>query len=191
MRARPPRPVNLICGLISSDPDLMDRAVKLLSDHAGPVDAASETFDFTWTDYYTAEMGEGLLRRFVSFERLIRPDELPAIKNLTNDLEAKICYDLAFPESQRQVNLDPGYLTLAKLVLATCKDYSHRIYLRDGIFAESTLHYEGGKWVAWPWTYPDFAGGQYHTFLSEVRELYRRKLNGVCDATRSRRERSA
>lgn len=169
----------------------MDRCVRLMSDHAGPVDAASETFAFDWTDYYTAEMGEGLLRRFVSFERLIRPDELPAIKNLTNDLEAKICYDLAFPESQRQVNLDPGYLTMAKLVLATCKDYSHRIYLRDGIFAESTLHYEGGKWVAWPWTYPDFASDRYHGFLDQVRELYREKLNARGEPDLPRRGRSA
>jgi len=173
---RPARPVNLICGLISNDPDLMVRAVGLMSHYYGPTDEVSETWPFACTDYYELEMGEGLQRRFVSFERLIDPSELVDTKILTNDLEQRICRDCGLPEEQRRVNMDPGYVSLSKLVLATTKDYSHRIYLRSGIYAESTLHYEHGRWVGWPWTYPDYADTRYHAFFVEVRERFKTKL---------------
>jgi hypothetical protein len=173
---RPARPVNLLCGIISNDPDLMARAMQLMRDHAGSIDAESEPRPFDSTDYYELEMGENLRRWFVSFERLIDPGELAAIKLLTNELEERIGYDCGLPAGRRPVNLDPGYLSLSKLVLATTKDFSHRIYLRDGIFAESTLHFEHGHWVPWPWTYPDCADGRYHGFFTEVRERYKAKL---------------
>ncbi len=174
--ARPPRPVNLVCGLISNDPDLMLRAVRMLSGHAGPVDEMSDEWPFDDTDYYTLEMGEDLRRRFVSFERLVDPVELAAIKILTNGIERQINYECGLPPEQRRVNLDPGYLTMSKLVLATTKDFSHRVYLRDGIYAESTLHYEAGSWKPWPWTYPDYARGRYDAFFERVRERLREKL---------------
>ncbi len=175
------KPVNLICGMISSDTDLFARAIRLMGEHYGATDAVSEVWPFDMTDYYLPEMGEDLRRQFVSFKRLVNPQELAAIKILTNQLERRICRDLGLPEDRRLINLDPGYLTLGKLVLATTKDFSHRIYLRDGIFAESTLHYEGGRWVAWPWTYPDYAGSRYHGFFEEVRELYKDKMNAGQD----------
>lgn len=175
---RSPRPVNLICGLISNDPDLMVRAVRLLEQHQGPTDAVSELWPFDDTDYYAVEMGEALQRQFVSFARLIDPGELPGIKVLTDSLERRVNYELGLPEDRRRVNLDPGYLTLSKLVLATTKDYAHRLYLGNGIYAESTLHYEHGHWAAWPWTYPDYAGPRYHAFFERLREQYKGKLPG-------------
>lgn len=174
---RPARPVNLICGLISNDRDLMARAVHLLSEYAGPVEERTEFWPFDFTDYYALEMGESLERQFVSFERLIDPAELRHQKRLTNELESRICRDCALPDTQRPVNLDPGYLSLSKLVLATTKDYSHRIYLGGGIYAESTLHYEAGGWRPWPWTYPDYADSRYHAFFERVRERLKAKLN--------------
>lgn len=174
---RAPRPVNLICGLISSDPDLMSRAVRLLVQHQGPTDLVSRLYPFDLTEYYTVEMGEDLQRQFVSFERLIDPGQLPGIKVLTNDLERRICYDLGLPEEQRRVNLDPGYLSLSKIVLATTKDFSHRLYVGGGIYAESTLHFEEGHWKPWPWTYPDYADTRYHGFFEQVRALFKDKLN--------------
>ncbi len=174
---RSARPVNLICGLISNDPDLMARAIRMLSEYSGPTDETSQLWPFDSTEYYELEMGENLQRQFVSFERLIDPAELASLKILTNQLERRICYECGVPAEQRRVNLDPGYLSLSKLVLATTKDYSHRIYLRDGIYAESTLHYENGGWVAWPWTYPDFADSRYHAFFDSVRERFKQKLS--------------
>jgi hypothetical protein len=175
--ARSPRPVNLISGLISNDPDLVARAVRMLCEYAGPTDAVSPLWPFDSTDYYELEMGEGLQRQFVSFERLIDPGDLAHQKVLSNELERRIGYECGLPAGQRRVNLDPGYLTLSKLVLATTKDYSHRLYLRDGIYAESTLHFENGRWTVWPWTYPDYADARYHAFFEQVRELYKAKLN--------------
>lgn len=178
---RSPRPVNLFCGLISNDPGLMKRAVRLLEQHQGPTDVVSEIWPFDMTEYYTAEMGEDLQRQFVSFARLIEPGELPSIKILTNSLERRVNHDLGLPEEQRRVNLDPGYLTLSKIVLATTKDFSHRLYLGNGIYAESTLHFENGRWVAWPWTYPDYADERYHAFFEQLRESYRAKLSQASD----------
>jgi hypothetical protein len=174
---RSPKPVNLFCGIISNDPDLMDRAVRMLCEYAGPTDAVSELWPFDSTEYYELEMGEDLRRKFVSFEKWIDPGDLAHQKILSNELERRICYELGYPPDQRRVNLDPGYLSLSKIVLATTKDYSHRLYLRDGIYAESTLHFESGKWIPWPWTYPDFADARYHGFFTQVRELFKIKLN--------------
>jgi hypothetical protein len=173
---RSPRAVNLICGLISSDPDLMARAIRFLVQSYGPTDGVSELWPFDDTDYYQAEMGPDLHRQFVSFEKLIDAGGIAAIKAHTNDLEARICHDCGLTPNERPVNLDPGYLELSKLVLATTKNGSHRIYLRDGIYAESTLHYRDGRWTAWPWSYPDYASDRYHPFFEQVRQRYKAKL---------------
>lgn len=155
----------------------MQRAIRQLEQHQGPVDAVSEVWPFDMTEYYAVEMGEDLQRQFVSFQSLIDPILLPSIKILTNDLERRVCYELGLPTEQRRVNLDPGYLSLSKIVLATTKDFSHRMYVGNGIYAESTLHFEKGGWMAWPWTYPDYASPRYHAFFDQVRELYRAKIS--------------
>ena len=113
----------------------MSRAIRLLTEYAGPTDDVSEVWPFDSTDYYELEMGENLKRRFVSFRELASPDALAATKTLTNDLEKRITRDCGFADTQRLVNLDPGYLTLSKFVLATTKDFAHRVYVRDGIYA--------------------------------------------------------
>jgi hypothetical protein len=115
-------------------------------------------------------MGPNLLRKFVGFEKLIRPKELASAKLFTNDLEEKISE--RFGSERRVINLDPGYITLAKLVLASTKDYSHRIYLGDGIFAEVTLYYSNKRFHAWPWTYPDYKTSDYCRFFERMRKLY-------------------
>ena len=173
---RPPKPVQLICGMFSNDPDLMARAVQLMRKMFGPTDEVTERWPFASTEYYELEMGDGLERQFAAFERLVNPEELPYIKRQTNDLENRICTDCGLPPDSRRVNLDPGYLSLGKLVLATTKDASHRVYLRDGIYAESTLYFMDGHWQARPWTYPDFAAETYHPFFDGVRERLKAKL---------------
>jgi hypothetical protein len=133
-------------------------------------------------------MGEGLYRGFVAFEKLIDPERLAEIKIATNDIEARIAEAVhngaepwagKTPPPVRPVNLDPGYLTLAKLILASMKDFSHRIYLRGGVYAEITLQYRNG-WQALPWTFPDYASGRYDAFLHQARQRlhqYERKEN--------------
>ncbi len=167
---RPPRKVKLICGMLSGDVDLMRRARQMLRRWYGDVDEESETWPFDATDYYEPEMGPELKRMFVSFARLIDPGELAHIKAETNRLEAEICDQAGALPEFRLVNLDPGYISLSKLVLATTKDYSHRVYIGDGMYAEATLYWQNGAWRAWPYTYPDYASDRYHAFFARVRD---------------------
>jgi len=172
-RPRTPQSVKLFVGLLSGDPDLLRRAIQLVGKRWGPVDLESPVWPFEQTDYYTAEMGPHLRRCFLSFERLIAPARLPEIKLCTNALEQRLADECLSPECARPVNIDPGYLDLAKLILATTKDHGHRVYLDQGIYAEVTLRYAGGAWQPWPWTYPDYRQPEYHAFFDRVRSAYR------------------
>lgn len=133
---------------------------------------ASAVFDFCETDYYAPSMGAGLKLQIWGFDRPTRADELAAIKQQTNVWEAAYAKLRSWPES-RPLNLDPGYVTLGKFVLATTKDHAHRVYLRDGIFAEVTLAFSQGAWRAWPWTYPNYRRADYQQFLSACRDRFR------------------
>jgi hypothetical protein len=166
-KTRPPEPVSLICGLLAGSQALLDETIALLVNEIGGIDLVSETWPFSFTDYYEEEMGPDLKRCFVSFAKLIDPGELAAVKRRTNDLERAVSGTVARP-----VNLDPGIVSGSQLLLASAKPHAHRIYLRDGIYAEVTLIYRGGQWTALPWTYPDYASGLYFPFLSTVREQW-------------------
>lgn len=168
-RPRTAKPVRLFAGLLSGDADLLRRTRQVLARRYGPIDLESEVWPFTDTDYYREAMGASLLRQFVSFERLIRPDDLAEIKLTTNRLEDELAEErLAFGIA-RPVNIDPGYIDLAKVVLATTKDRAHRIYVGSGICAEVTLYRENEAWQASPWTYRDYKRPEYHGFFDEVR----------------------
>jgi hypothetical protein len=167
-RPRRAEPVKLFVGLLGGDEDLLRRARQLLTRAWGPIEHETPIRDFTYSDYYRAEMGEGLRRVFLVFERPIAADEIAEIKLATNALEKEIA-DQAMADVERPVNIDPGYVDLAKLVLATTKDRSHRIYLGQGIYAEVTLHYSDERWQASPWTYPEFHEPDIQAFLSDVR----------------------
>ena len=175
-RTRPPKRAKLFCGLLSADEDLLVQTRRRLTAQFGPADLVSDIWPFDCTDYYADEMGDEIKRQFVFFEQLVSVERLSEIKRLTNALELRLCDDLALPHEARPVNIDPGYMTLSKLVLATTKDYSHRIHVQGGIYAEVTLHYEKGQWQPWPWTYPDYAANTYHAVFERAREVYKRQL---------------
>ena len=167
--------VCLIIGVLSAFDDLLDAAAGACEKEFGAIALRSDTFPFDCTDYYEHEMGVGIRRRFLSFAELVEPSRLPDIKLRTNDMEAELAR--ARPGNlPRPVNLDPGYLTLSKLVLATTKDHAHRIYLRDGIYAEVTLSYRHGAWQPMPWTYPDYRTEAYVRFFDDVRTRCRPQL---------------
>lgn len=163
--------------MIGPDHDLMRRARKMLTRAFGETDLTSDVWPFDATDYYEAEMGPDLKRWFVSFNELISPERLAEIKRTTMELEARLADDCLRPRDQRVVNLDPGYIALSKLVLATTKDHAHRIYIQRGIYAEVTLQFTKGTWQAWPWTYPDYAADTYHPFFMQVRQRLVEQLN--------------
>jgi hypothetical protein len=178
-RAKPAPKAKLFCGLLASDLDLMTEAIRRLRKHFGPTDLESEVWPFEQTDYYAPEMGDDIRRRFVFFEELIAVGRLAEIKRLSNDLERRVCEDTLNPPDRRPVNIDPGYMTLSKLVLATTKDYAHRIYLDRGIYGEVTLQYANGGWQAYPWTYPDYAAGTYSTCFEAARETLKEQLRNA------------
>ncbi len=166
-------PVKLIMGMISADASLFSSVEASLSQKFGPADFWSEIMPFDYTDYYTREMGADLLRKFMSFEKLIQPEEIVAIKRFTNDLEGEFLYPNT---DRRRINLDPGYVSAAKLVLASTKDHIHRLYLRDGVYAETTLRMEKGTFRAWQWTYPDYRSEKYIDIFNEIRRIYLEQL---------------
>lgn len=177
--AHEPEKVTLICGLLAGDPALLPAARAGLVEAFGALDATSAVWPFATTEYYAAEMGPAIVRQFVSFADPFAMDRLAEVKLATNALEREIARAQGGDRPARPVNLDPGYVTLGSLVLATTKDRAHRIYLGRGIFAEVTLGYEAGGWRAWPWTYPDYAAPTYHPFFTQVREdLKRRRRAG-------------
>ena len=160
-------PVKLFMGFIFADESYVFKANQILIKRFGAIDLESETLDFVYTDYYKKEMGEGLKRRFISFKKLIPPDILPEIKIFTNRLENRLS-----TQQRRNINIDPGYLDMAKVILASTKDYSHRIYIKRGIFAEVTLFYQNKEFQPWPWTYPDYKTKDYREIFNKIRQLY-------------------
>jgi hypothetical protein len=172
--ARGPQPVKLIASLLTGEIALLADAKEALSQIFGPVDFESELLSFDHSDYYAAEFGSGLQRQIVTFEQLVDPGDLPAIKRQTNDLE------WARAEGEhRRVNIDPGYVSLGKLVLASTKNHGHRLYLGQGIYGEVTLTYQQGRFRPWPWTYPDYASDRYCAMFGKVRERYKTQLRGT------------
>ena len=174
--ARRPDNVKLICGMISApaQPDLFAEAVEALSQAFGSTDLLSDVMPFDLTDYYEPEMGQPLSRQFVSFAAPVSPDVLVDAKLRTNAIEADFAERRQGARGPRRpINLDPGLIAPSRLVLASMKDFSHRIYLSRGVYGEVTMMYRKGQWESLPWTFPDFASGRYDTFLTGVRELLR------------------
>ena len=160
-------PVKLICGIIYAlDSVFLKAKVELVSSF-GPVDSVSDPFPFSLTDYYVQQMGDSLHRRFLSFEQLRSPEILSSAKQKTNALEEKIWIEEG--TSHRAVNLDPGCLSGYALIMATAKNFSHRIPLTGGIYAHLELLF-GKKGVkTLEWTYPDFREDRYHDWLLKIR----------------------
>ena len=170
-----PDPGNLIVGIIAAGRELIPLATSVLEAQYGRTDGMSDIIDFSFTDYYRSEMGEKLMRAWVSFANLQPLARLAEIKLTTNRLENQF----RTAEGNRRVNLDPGLLTLHNLVLATTKNYAHRIYLRDGIFAELAIIYQHGGFRPQAWTYPDYQSPEALSFLRRVREAYIEKLAAI------------
>ena len=171
-RACEPPVAKLICGMISSSRELLDEAPVVLGEPFGPTDLLSEVMDFDFTDYYDREMGAPLYRRLVSFAGRFGPGALAQAKRTTNAIE-KDFSRRASGSPARPINLDPGYVTQAAVVLASMKGFAHRIYLGDGVYGEVTLLAHKNRWEPLPWTFPDYASGRYDAFLTAVRDRLR------------------
>ena len=159
----------LIIGFIYNTEENYERALKIMVDKFGAVDFETEEFSFTeeFSSYYDEELGGEAKRRILSFERLVDPEEQADIKTFTNSVEAEFSID-----GNRKVNLDPGFLSHGRLLLATTKKTGFRIPLKDGIYTELTLFYARGAWQKLPWTYRDYQSERVQSFLTTVRRRY-------------------
>ncbi len=166
------KPVKHFCAVTFTNDFELNSILQRIETVFGEIEKKSEIFFFDqFTDYYMPEMGENLQKLFVSFKKLQDPDHLIQYKLQSNHLE-----DEFLIKEQRQVNIDPGYLTEAKLVLATTKDYSHRIYLGKGIFGDLHLYFENGSFKKQYWTYPDYQQPLAINFFNEIRTQYREQM---------------
>jgi len=176
-----PKRALLLIALSSRYDEALAWAEQRTSSEFGPVRLKSEAFDFTETDYYQPTMGTELKKQFLVFESLIDPSTLSQIKHATNAMEQEYLQQQGHAEP-RPLNLDPGYLTLAKLVLASTKDHAHRIYLANGIYAEVTLNYRKQGWKQCDWTYPDYQRKDFQNFFTRCRQTLRNGSGGTCSA---------
>ena len=162
-----PKQAKLVAGIILKEKGLIETLANELAERFGPVDVISRWFSFDYTSYYEPEMGFPLFRRMLAFKILIEQQNLSAIKTFTNDMES------GYSENgKRAVNIDPGYMLCERFVLATGKNYTHRIYIGNNIYADLTLIYQEGGFKRLPWTYPDYADDNMLAYLKNVRHKY-------------------
>jgi len=176
-RRKVPSPARLLVSVIYREERDFDRSLRTISGRLGTVARISEPFPFDRTEYYEREMGAPLFRRFLLATEAVSRDELAAAKLTAEAIENEFLVN-----GKRTVNIDPGLLTDENVVLATGKNYSHRIYLHDGVFADLTLVFEKGEYRPLPWTYPDYASTEIRAFLAgwrrEFREERKQALGG-------------
>ncbi|NLP09616.1 DUF4416 family protein [bacterium] len=164
---RMPAPVCPILALTYQQRDQADHALEWFKERAGEVSTGSEPFAFTHTRYYEPEMGSDLTKIFYAFVELMDPADLVSLKLHSNQIEERLSV-----HGRRRVNLDPGYLEAAKLILATTKNFSHRIYLGQGIYGDVQLYWRDGRFQSNPWTYPDYQAAATLAFFTRVRDNY-------------------
>jgi hypothetical protein len=163
--------VKLFCGLIFSQTVAAEKAKNILGEHFSAIDSQSDVIPFALTDYYQVEMGAPLFRQFFSFAELVNPEKLPEIKIFTNKLEKQLT-----KSGKRTINIDPGYISDANVIIATCKNHYHRVPLKRGIYAHLEYILKNKQLFFLPWTYPDFKTEEYISFFNELMGIYRGQI---------------
>ena len=165
------KPVKLVASVIFKEEKYRKYAEERLKRAYGPPEPFEKTLPFDYTGYYCEEFGKPLKRKLICFKKLLNGEKAPAVKLAANKIETS-----CLAGGKRVVNIDPGYVTEAKLVLLTTKDYTHRVYVGRRIFAESTLFFQDGTFRSWPWTYPDYASRELISYFNDVRQIYMRDI---------------
>jgi len=163
--------VKPICAVTFTENINLARVIQKLEEVLGPVEDKTEPFDFSFTNYYLDEMGTDLKKVFLSFRNLMMPGQLPKMKLETNKIEA----DWSI-KGKRQVNLDPGYITTSKLVLASTKNFAHRIFLSDCIYGDLQMQYRHNQFHVQAWTYPDYQTKSAMDFFHKVRQSFAQQV---------------
>ena len=171
---REPNPAKLVIRFLFSDQGAQLQALDGLASDFGPMDFLSMPGDFPYTTYYDEEMGRGIRRQTAAYLNLVAHGSLPDIKLRTNEIESRFLQN-----GKRLVNIDPGILSMERLVLATGKNFIHRVYLREGIWADLTLIYREGAYRPLPWTYPDYREPEFLHYLETLRKKLKFQQEGI------------
>jgi hypothetical protein len=166
-------PAKLVVRFLFRSHEVRMEALEELCARFGPADFLSAPLPFSYTTYYDRELGPGLVRQTCSFAGLVQPDLLADIKLFTNGIEARLS-----EQGRRRINIDPGILSEERLILATGKNFTHRVYLRDGIYADLTLMFQKGAYQPFPWTYPDYRAEDFIKLLGTLREKLKLQRTG-------------
>jgi hypothetical protein len=162
-----PHPAKLFVTVFLNDTSLFEEVAKSLSEKYGKIDILSQWAAFDNTSYYEKEMGRNLQRRVIIFKDLIRQSDIADIKHFAISIEKELSNG-----DDRNVNIDPGYLLMERFVLATCKNFAHKIYVGKGVYADLTLIYKDGRYNTLPWTFPNYKDEKMIDFISNVRKKY-------------------
>ncbi len=169
-RIQKPPKGRLIVSIIYSSWDGLADALKMLERQFGRIDC--ETMEIPYGgNQYAEEMGHNLQRRFYSFDRLVERDCLPDAKATCAKIERRLG-DLVGDFAFRTVNIDPGVATTENVIMASHREFNHRVYLTDGVFAELTLVYAKNRFVRLPWTDLDFCQKEALEFFHRVRQSF-------------------
>ncbi len=171
---RIPVDVKLFTAVTFNDRQLFEQVKSLLEQKFGAIEIVSAVYDFDYTQYYFHEMGSGLKKQLFGFKKLIRPESLPDIKIATNKIENDFKVD-----NKRKINIDPGYLAPGKVVLATTKNFDHRIYLGKGIYGDVHLRYRQNRFHFNYWTYPDYKNKYVINFMARLRKIYMKEYENL------------
>ncbi|MCX7613178.1 MAG: DUF4416 family protein [Caldimicrobium sp.] len=169
-----PKPVLYFMAVAEKEKGVFLSIARSFEGDLGMIVLQGTPFDFSsFTTYYNEEMGKPIWKNFYFFEKLREPEFLPELKHRCYQVERVT----ALPEGNRTVNIDPGYLNLAKVVLSTFKDYAHRIYLGNSVYAEVTLIYKERCFQSLPWTYPDYKTPQTLEIFNKARVYYKKRIH--------------
>ncbi len=161
-------PVALVCATLAQNQTILAETRNRLEARIHPIRRQGPIYSFDFTSYYEEEMGPALVKQILWFDQLVNPAALPGIKSKTMDLERELA-GFRDGRTRRRTNIDPGLVSIESLVLASTKYSGHRICIAPGLFAETTLLFQKGRYRPFEWTYPDFRTEATQTFLQEIR----------------------
>jgi len=160
--------------IIFREPEVLNIAREMISSILGDARELTPFMPFNHTDYYEKEMGPGLMRLFILYRALTQRERLPEVKLRTNSIELSLS-----ERNTRRVNIDPGYISLENVILATTKGYTHRIYIGKGIYGDLTLVFYRGTYMPLEWTYPDYREKSVIQLFNGWRSIMKEEMRSI------------
>jgi len=169
-----PHPALLFFNIFSKKKDLIILTLNEIKNNYGEFSWLTPFFPFISTRYYEKEFGDNLIRIIAALYNLIEQDRLVETKKFAFQLEKKLA-----EKGKRLVNIDPGMITAERLILATGKNFTHRIYLGEGIYADLNLIFQKKSFRSLAWTFPDYGSREFISLFNNARDTYLRRIQNI------------